>query len=182
MAPHRAAFASPPAHPSLPSRRAAAQVKDDELAQVKDKMVREKDEKIQKLSSSVKELKQSLSLRDQELASMRKQLGSAHKAEEEAKKQRASADGQKQKEESLSKVEMAKLKGSIELACNEELKKLSESHEQVQTRPPAACRLGPPRPPARAACARAPRHAVAPARRARWWGRRIARWRSSRRS
>jgi hypothetical protein len=106
-------------------------VKDDELAQVKDKMVREKDEKIQKLSSSVKELKQSLSLRDQELASMRKQLGSAHKAEEEAKKQRASADGQKQKEESLSKVEMAKLKGSIELACNEELKKLSESHEQV---------------------------------------------------
>ena len=46
---------------------------------------------------------------------MRKQIGSAHKAEEEAKKLKAAANGQKQKEESLSKEQLARPKGSAEV-------------------------------------------------------------------
>lgn len=109
----------------------ARQVKDDELAQVKTQGVGQKEEKIQKLSASLKETKQSLSLREQEVAQMRKQIGSAHKAEEEAKKLKASADGQKQKEESVSKEHLARLKGSIEMACTEERKKLESCHEEA---------------------------------------------------
>ena len=107
------------------------QVKDDELAQVKTQGVGQKEEKIQKLSASLKETKQSLSLREQEVAQMRKQLGKADKAEEEVKKLKASADGQKQKEESTSKEHLAKLKGSIEMACTEERKKLESCHEEA---------------------------------------------------
>jgi len=106
-------------------------VKDDELAQVKTQSVGQKEEKIQKLSASLKETKQSLSLREQEVAQMRKQIGSAHKAEEEVKKLKASADGQKQKEESVSKEHLARLKGSIEMACTEERKKLESCHEEA---------------------------------------------------
>ena len=106
------------------------QVKDDELAQVKTQVVREKDEKILKLSTSLKETKQSLALREQEGVQMRKQLGSAHKAEEEVKKLKASADGQKQKDESLSKEHLARVKGSIEMAISEERKKLESSFEE----------------------------------------------------
>lgn len=106
----------------------ARQVKEDELAQVKTQGVGQKEEKIQKLSASLKETKQSLSLREQEVAQMRKQIGSAQKAEEEAKKLKAAANGQKQKEESVSKEQLARLKGSIAL---EERKKLESCHEEA---------------------------------------------------
>ena len=106
----------------------ARQVKDDELAQVKTQGVGQKEEKIQKLSASLKETKQSLSLREQEVAQMRKQIGSAHKAEEEVKKLKAAANGQKQKEESVSKEQQARLKGSVEV---EERKKLESCHEDA---------------------------------------------------
>lgn len=106
----------------------ARQVKDDELAQVKTQGVGQKEEKIQKLSASLKETKLSLSLREQEVAQMRKQIGSAHKAEEEAKKLKAAANGQKQKEESVSKEQQARLKGSVEV---EERKKLESCHEDA---------------------------------------------------
>jgi len=53
------------------------------------------------------------------------------KAEDELRKQQASAASRAQKEESQSKDAIAKLRGSIEQAHGEEVRKLAEGHEQV---------------------------------------------------
>mmetsp|Transcript_41167 Transcript_41167/g.68455 ORF Transcript_41167/g.68455 Transcript_41167/m.68455 type:complete len:643 (-) Transcript_41167:259-2187(-) len=97
-------------------------VKVDELLQTRSELTREKDDQFAHLTNSNKELKNALMVKEQEAASVRKQLSTMHKAEELRKQQ---------KDETQTKEAIAKMRGSIEQAHDEEVRKLAEDHEQV---------------------------------------------------
>jgi len=105
--------------------------KEEEVAAVRKELTRERDERGAKLASANKELKASLASRESELAAARKQLAAAMRAEDELKRQQASALKSAHKEETQTKDNLARLKGSIEQAHSEELRKLSQRHEQA---------------------------------------------------
>jgi len=117
------------------ARLAAAHAKqlkarDEELATLKASLGKEKDDRIAKLSSSLKEVKASLSTKEQEVAGLKKQLGSAQRVEEDLRKQHASVANAAQKEERQKNDALAKLKGSVEQAHLDEMRKLSDEHTQ----------------------------------------------------